>query len=161
MGSGKDRIHYNGFQLSAAGRKIRRGLQSAGATGEKAGMGGRTGQAPAGGATAGSRTGDGKEYIKKLATIDFLFIDDLGAERVQSKDGDLWLQEKMFDVVNKRYNAKRPTIFTSNYSLQELITKVGIHERTVDRIAEMSNAIIKIEGESYRMKARSEMELPF
>lgn len=101
------------------------------------------------------------DYIRKLATIDFLFIDDLGTERVQNKDGDMWLQEKIFDILNKRYNMKKPTIFTSNYSLQELVTDRGLMDKTVDRIAEMSSAILKFEGESYRMKARVEKELPF
>lgn len=100
------------------------------------------------------------EYIGKITTMDFLFIDDLGTERVQSDSGDLWLQEKVFDILNKRYNAKKPTIFTSNYALRDLISERGMHERTVDRIAEMSNAIFKIEGESYRLKARKS-ELPF
>ena len=101
------------------------------------------------------------KYIDRITTMDFLFIDDLGTERVQTKDGDLWLQEKVFDVLNRRYNAKKPTVFTSNYSLQELISERGLHERTVDRIAEMSNAIFKIEGQSYRFKARSEKKLLF
>ncbi len=101
-------------------------------------------------------------YIKQLANIDFLFIDDLGTERVQAANGgDLWLQEKIFDVLNMRYNNRKPTIFTSNYSLPELISERGIYDKTVDRIVEMSSAILKIEGESYRMKARTAKELPF
>ena len=100
-------------------------------------------------------------YIDRLATIDFLFIDDLGTERVQTKDGDLWLQEKIFDVLNKRYNNRKPTIFTSNHSIPELISERGIMAKTVDRIAEMSSAIIKVEGESYRLKARTAAKLPF
>lgn len=111
--------------------------------------------------TFGNRNESEAEYINRLATIDFLFIDDLGTERVQTKDGDLWLQEKVFDVLNKRYNNRKPTIFTSNYSIPELISERGIAGRTVDRIAEMASAILKIEGESYRMKARSAVELPF
>lgn len=101
-------------------------------------------------------------YINQLASIDFLFIDDLGTERVQSANGDdLWLQEKIFDVLNKRYNNRKPTIFTSNHSLGELIHERGFMDKTIDRITEMSNAILKIEGESYRMKARAAVELPF
>lgn len=100
-------------------------------------------------------------YISQLATIDFLFIDDLGTERVQTKDGDLWLQEKVFDVLNKRYNNKKPTIFTSNYSIPELISERGLMDKTVDRIAEMSSAVLKVEGNSYRMRARASVELPF
>ena len=101
-------------------------------------------------------------YTKQFANIDFLFIDDLGTERVQAANGgDLWLQEKIFDVLNMRYNNRKPTIFTSNHSIQELITERGIMEKTVDRIVEMSSVILKIEGESYRMKARTAKELPF
>ena len=102
------------------------------------------------------------DLISRLATIDFLFIDDLGTERVQGANGsDLILQEKIFDVLNKRYNNRKPTIFTSNHSIPELISERGFMEKTVDRITEMSNAILKIEGDSYRMKARAAVELPF
>jgi DNA replication protein DnaC len=100
------------------------------------------------------------DYINRLANIDFLFIDDLGTERVQNGESDLWLQEKIFDVINRRYNNKRPTIFTSNHSLNELVTDRGFMRKTVDRIAEMSTAIIKIEGESYRLKNRNKI-VPF
>lgn len=101
-------------------------------------------------------------YINRIATIDFLFIDDLGTERVQATNGaDLWLQEKIFDVLNKRYNNHKPTIFTSNHSIAELISERGIMSKTVDRIAEMSSAVLKIEGESYRLKARAAVKLPF
>lgn len=101
------------------------------------------------------------DYINRLANIDFLFIDDLGTERVNNGEADLWLQEKMFDVLNKRYNMKKPTIFSSNYSLTELIKERGIADKTIDRIAEMSTAILKIEGESYRLKNRVKKDLPF
>ena len=111
--------------------------------------------------TFGKKGESEAEYINRLATIDFLFIDDLGTERVQTKDGDLWLQEKIFDVLNKRYNNRKPTIFTSNYSIPELISDRGIMDKTVDRIAEMSSAVLKVEGSSYRMKARATVELPF
>ncbi|MGN0805372.1 MAG: ATP-binding protein [Candidatus Coproplasma sp.] len=110
--------------------------------------------------TFGKANESESDYINRIANIDFLFIDDLGTERVQTQNGDLWLQEKIFDVLNKRYNMKKPTIFTSNYSLPELINERGIMDKTVDRIAEMSNAIFEIKGASYRMKARK-TDLPF
>ena len=108
----------------------------------------------------GSASVNENEYIDRLATIDFLFIDDLGTERVKTNEGDLWLQEKIFDVLNKRYNMKKPTIFTSNHSLRELISERGFMEKTIDRIAEMSTAIIKVEGSSYRLENRKK-EIPF
>lgn len=105
---------------------------------------------------------DEATQIKQLATIDFLFIDDLGKERMQTGSGtDSMMQEKAFDVLNKRYNNKKPTIFTSNFSMPELINQRGMDSATVDRIAEMSSAVLKIEGESYRLKARKMAELPF
>jgi DNA replication protein DnaC len=112
--------------------------------------------------TFGSTTESEAAYINRIATVDFLFIDDLGTERVQATNGaDLWLQEKIFEILNKRYNNRLPTIFTSNYSLQELITERGIMDKTVDRIVEMASAIINVKGKSYRLDARAKVELPF
>lgn len=100
------------------------------------------------------------DMIDKIANIDFLFLDDLGTEKVTKNGEDNWLQEKIFEILNKRYNNKKPTIFTSNYSLEELINNRGLMEKTVDRILEMSSLILKIEGESNRIKNRQN-ELPF
>ena len=101
------------------------------------------------------------DYITRLVNLDFLMIDDIGTERVQTKDGDLWLQEKIFEILDKRHNAKKSTIFTSNNTVQSLVTERGFVNKTVDRIAGMSHAVLKIEGASYRMKARAAVELPF
>ena len=100
------------------------------------------------------------DMIEKISNIDFLFIDDLGTEKVTKNGEDNWLQEKIFEILNKRYNNKKPTVFTSNYSLEELINARGLMEKTVDRILEMSSLILKIEGESHRIKNRSN-EIPF
>ena len=101
------------------------------------------------------------DYINNLANIDFLFIDDLGTERVQSGESDLWMQEKIFDVLNRRYNNRKPTVFTSNHSINELVNERGFMKKTVDRIIEMSVAILKIEGDSYRKKNRKNVDVPF
>ena len=90
------------------------------------------------------------DLINKIANVDFLFIDDLGTEKVTKEGEDTWLQDKIFEVINKRYNNMKPTIFTSNYSLQELVQDRGLLDKTVDRILEMSTAIIKVEGRSNR-----------
>ena len=44
----------------------------------------------------------GDEFINQIPRIDFLFIDDFGTEKVVKGDEDMWLQEKVFEVVNKR-----------------------------------------------------------
>lgn len=97
-------------------------------------------------------------YIDKLANIDFLFIDDLGTELVKKNGEDNFLQEKIFEILNLRYNNLKPTIFSSNNSLKELVTEKGFMIKTVDRIREMSTAIIKIEGTSYRQE-KSELNI--
>ena len=100
------------------------------------------------------------EFLDKLSSIDFLFIDDLGTELVTKNDQDLWLQEKVFEVVNKRYNNNKPIIFTSNYSLRQLIEERGIADKTIDRINEMCE-LMKLEGTSYRRKIKEEREVLF
>jgi DNA replication protein DnaC len=102
-----------------------------------------------------------QNILDRIANVDFLFLDDLGTERVKKDNEDMWLQEKIFEVINKRYNNKKPTIFTSNYSLQELVEDRGLMQKTVDRIIELSTAIIKLEGESYRFKIRNNNKAPF
>ena len=95
---------------------------------------------------------DGEEMVKRICDVDFLFLDDIGTERVKKNGEDSWLQEQVYDIINKRYNNRKPTVFTSNYSLNELITERGLMEKTVDRITEMSTAVIKVSGTSYRQK---------
>ena len=92
-----------------------------------------------------------QSLIEKFANIEVLFFDDLGTEVFTKSSGDTWLQSLLFDIINKRYNSKKATIFSSNHSLNELINKSGIAEKTVDRISEMtSGAVMKIEGMSLR-----------
>lgn len=106
-----------------------------------------------------NRNTEAEGIIKRICEIDFLFIDDLGTEILRKNGEDNWLQEQVFDIINKRYNNEKPTIFSSNYSLNELIEQRGMMEKTVDRIMEMSTAIIKLNGASYRAKNRRKESL--
>ena len=47
--------------------------------------------------------GNETDLINQIANVDFLFIDDLGTEKVTRDGEDTWLQEKIFEVINKRY----------------------------------------------------------
>lgn len=100
------------------------------------------------------------ELIQRISEVPFLFIDDLGTERVLINGEDNSMQEKVYDVINKRYNAKKPTIFTSNLSIKDLLNDRGFAKKTVDRIAEMASAVIEVKGDSYRLKNRKQ-DLPF
>jgi DNA replication protein DnaC len=101
-----------------------------------------------------------ENFLKTLADAEFLFIDDFGTEKVTKGNEDMWMQEKVFEVVNKRYIDNKPIIFTSNYSLKELIENRGMADKTIDRIVEMCE-VMKLEGQSYRMTAMREREKLF
>jgi DNA replication protein DnaC len=111
-------------------------------------------------ATFSKSNTDAETVIKRICEVDFLFIDDLGTEALQRSGEDTWLQDQVFDIINKRYNNNKPTIFSSNHSLGELISDRGMMQKTVERIMEMSTAIIKVEGQSYRPKKRGK-DVPF
>ena len=72
-----------------------------------------------------------------------LFLDDIGAEKLSD-----WVLETFYLIVNKRYNEKLPTIFTSNMPIAELAERIG--DRTTSRIVEMCD-IIKLEGKDRRI----------
>lgn len=101
-----------------------------------------------------------QELLRKISNVEFLFIDDFGTEKVTRGNEDLWLQGKIYDIVNDRYVNNKPIIFTSNYSLRELVEDRGVADKTVDRIMEMTE-IIKLEGVSYRKLIHQNRELPF
>ena len=97
-----------------------------------------------------------QEFFERFEKVSFLIFDDLGVETFTKNDRDTWLQTLLFDLINRRYNAKKPTIFSSNYSLNELVNLRGIADRTVDRISEMtSGAVFKFDGESMRSKFKN------
>jgi len=97
---------------------------------------------------------DSALVVKRICEVDFLFLDDLGTEILTKGGEDNWLQGQVFDIINKRYNNKKPTIFSSNYSMNQLITERGMMKKTVDRIGEMSTAMIRLSGDSYRRKSK-------
>ncbi|BED91701.1 MAG: ATP-binding protein [Candidatus Azobacteroides pseudotrichonymphae] len=98
-----------------------------------------------------------QKLIDQFSNIEFLFMDDLGAEIFTRNQEDNWLQSLLFDLINKRYNAKLPTIFSSNYSLNELINQRQLSKRTISRITEMTKgAVMKIEGKDLRNSINSE-----
>lgn len=72
-----------------------------------------------------------------------LILDDIGAERPTE-----WVAETLYLIVNKRYNAMLPTIFTSNLPVSDLGDKIG--DRIASRIVEMCE-IIKLDGGDRRL----------
>lgn len=91
--------------------------------------------------------------LQQLQRYDFVFIDDLGKEflgREFNAASSKWAEEKLFEILNARYNAKKPTIFSSNYSLKELASLLNLDNAILARIDEMATRVIKLEGDDFR-----------
>ncbi len=73
-----------------------------------------------------------------------LILDDIGAERATE-----FVAETLYRIINFRYNEMLPTIFTSNYTMQELADRIG--ERSASRIVEMTQ-IIELTGDDRRIQ---------
>lgn len=78
---------------------------------------------------------DGAEHsyldlLERLAAIDLLHIDDLGAERTSP-----WVLEQLYSMVNARYEEGRAMVITTNLRPDELREQIGA--RTVSRLVEM------------------------
>ncbi len=82
--------------------------------------------------------------IEALKTVDLLVLDDLGAQRNTE-----WVTERIFVILNARYNNLLPTIITSNSYLEEL-ERVHNWTRMVDRLLEMCE-LIEMKGTSFRL----------
>lgn len=70
------------------------------------------------------------ELLDRLAEVDLLHIDDVGAEKTSP-----WVLEQLYAIVNDRYEAERAIIITTNLEREALAEQIG--ERTVSRLEEM------------------------
>ena len=95
---------------------------------------------------------DSNEIISNLSNIPLLILDDLGIERDTS-----YAREQVYNIINSRYLKGRPTIFTTNLSL-EIIQNPNIeleYQRIYSRILEMTIPV-KVTGEDFRRKIHQE-----
>lgn len=107
-----------------------------------------------------SQRGNEAAVLNEYIFADVAILDDIGSEDYTAKRGAAisFAQEKLFQIIDGRYSRKKPTVFTSNYSLEELISKRGILRKTVERIMEMSTRKFEITGESFRVTKQVEIE---
>ncbi len=69
-------------------------------------------------------------FLERLASVDLLHIDDVGAENQTD-----WALEQLYTIVNARYEERRSIVLTTNLEDHELIEQLG--ERIVSRLVEM------------------------
>jgi DNA replication protein DnaC len=70
------------------------------------------------------------DFLDRLAAVDLLHIDDLGAEHRTE-----WVLEQLYTIVNSRYEEERSTVVTSNLERDALAEQLG--ERIVSRLEGM------------------------
>lgn len=82
-------------------------------------------------------------------TRGFVVMDDLARD---PRVTDFW-EEFLAGIILARYNSMKPILFTSNFPLSEVQTRLGQH--ITDRIVEMcENRIEKMDGSNLRRKPK-------
>ncbi len=89
---------------------------------------------------------DGKlDLLDRLAAVDLLHIDDLGAEHQTD-----WVLEQLYSIVNARYEARRAILATTNLEPKELSEQIGL--RTVSRLEEICGEPLPFFGGDKRQR---------
>lgn len=88
------------------------------------------------------------DLLDRLAAVDLLHIDDVGAERTND-----WVLEELYSIVNARYQDGRSMIITTNICDHAALCE-QITERTVSRLIEMCDQI-PLQGYDHRMDLRT------
>ncbi len=94
------------------------------------------------------------EIIKLYENVDLLIIDDLGKERPSE-----WGLEKLFTVVNSRYENNLPVIITTNYNQNTLVERLSLNgeietaKSIISRLYEMCY-LVKIDDIDHRIKKK-------
>ena len=88
------------------------------------------------------------DLLDRLAAVDLLHIDDVGAERTTD-----WVLEELYSIINARYQDGRAVVITTNILDRPALCE-QITERTVSRLTEMCDEIPLL-GHDHRMDLRS------
>jgi DNA replication protein DnaC len=84
------------------------------------------------------------ELLDRLAAVDLLHIDDVGAEQTSP-----WVLEQLYTIVNTRYEDARAIVVTTNLDDRQLREQIG--DRTVSRLVEMCGDPLPMFGDDNRM----------
>lgn len=88
-------------------------------------------------------------FLERLAAVDLLHIDDLGAENTTD-----WVLEQLYSIVNTRYEDERAMVVTTNLPYEHLVEQLG--ERTVSRlVAICGDHYLPLYGADQRLPARA------
>lgn len=77
------------------------------------------------------------EVLGQVERVNFLILDDLGAERLPGATGDK-VAKLMYEIIDTRYRSRRPLIVTTNLSMDDIKNEQDMqYKRIFDRIVEM------------------------
>lgn len=79
----------------------------------------------------------GDDPLPGLVWADLLILDDLGREKSTERTA-----ERLYVLVNRRYEARRPTVATTNYAIEDLCARG--YDVIVSRILEDGGRIVKL-----------------
>jgi DNA replication protein DnaC len=85
------------------------------------------------------------DLFERLATVDLLHVDDLGAENRTE-----WVLEQLYALVNERYEGQRSLVVTTNLEEHDLEEQIGA--RVVSRLVEMCGDPLPLFDEDRRMR---------
>lgn len=85
--------------------------------------------------------------LEKLGDVPFLILDDVGTSQNTE-----YQQESLFDLVDRRWTSRLPTVFTSNLFLNDF--KEKYHERLYSRLRDVRNTIIELKAYDRRQEER-------
>ena len=94
------------------------------------------------------------EIIKLYEKVELLIIDDLGKEKPSE-----WGLEKLFTIINNRYENNLPVIITTNYNQNSLIERLSLNgeietvKSIISRLYEMCY-LVKIDDVDHRIKTK-------
>lgn len=92
----------------------------------------------------GINSNESADILHKFKETDFLVIDDLGMEVITD-----WVHEKLYQIINHRYEYLKTTIITTNLTGKQLSEKIG--DRIPSRLVE-SYILIKLKERDYRIE---------
>ena len=87
------------------------------------------------------------QLFERLATVDLLHIDDLGAESRTE-----WVLEQVYALINERYESQRSLVVTSNQDYAGLEASLG--SRITSRLGDMCE-LLPLHGEDRRVQLRA------
>ena len=94
------------------------------------------------------------EIIKLYENVGLLIIDDLGKEKPSE-----WGLEKLFTIINSRYENNLPVIITTNYNQNSLVERLSLNgeietaKSIISRLYEMCY-LVKIDDIDHRIKKK-------